>query len=450
MNNYDVIPSNGAIENISFDNNTHHELLSAITTSLGVARSVLPDEEEINYALKELPRELNRIPLQLRDEFIVRASIASSVGLFDAAIIYVWNTVIKELRKKVESFGFEMIKHIRGNKVEDNFLVTIKDSDLLTLCEQLNIITEQGYYFLDQCRDIRNNASAAHPSTIELDDRELINFISRCAKYGLSNNSEVTGVNFKIFNAVLESSTTTEDNLNALSEEVKNTFESQKNFIFTVLYSYYIDGSVPEIKRNNSMVLAKKIKTELNNTIILNLVEKHNEKKIKDDEISVNNSVVFLRELNLMSYLNESERAVIFRKGITNLKNAHLEMNNFYNEPPFAERLSEISYQIKPIPSVVKEEYMNILITCYFGNNYGVSDAALPFYTKMFQNLTPKELEYLLIILRDKQDTARLIRISWKKNLLNKLLQNILQNVNGHSTLVNIYTEIIKKYSLTI
>ena len=257
MNNYDVIPSNGAIENISFDNNTHHELLSAITTSLGVARSVLPDEEEINYALKELPRELNRIPVQLRDEFIVRASIASSVGLFDAAIIYVWNTVIKELRKKVESFGFEMIKHIRGNKVEDNFLVTIKDSDLLTLCEQLNIIREQGYYFLDQCRDIRNNASAAHPSTIELDDRELINFISRCAKYGLSNNSEVTGVNFKIFNAVLESSTTTEDNLNALSEEVKNTFEKVNGIPVAFEFAPRREGDVATSFADNARAVSE-------------------------------------------------------------------------------------------------------------------------------------------------------------------------------------------------
>lgn len=449
MDNYDVTPSNGAIGNINFDNNTHHELLRAITTSLGVPRSVLPDEEEINYALSDLPRELNRIPVELRDKFIVRASIASSVGLFDAAIIYVWNSVIKELRKKAESFGLEMIKHIRGNRVEDNFLDTIKDAELLILCRQLNIITEQGYYYLDQCRDIRNNASAAHPSAIELDDRELITFISRCAKYGLSDNFEVTGVDFKIFNAALESPSTTIDNLTALSEKIKSTFESQKIFIFSVLYSYYIDSSVPEIKRNNSMVLAKKIETELNNTIILNLIEKHNEKKIKDDEVSVSNSLVFLRELNLISYLSESEKAMIFRKGITNLKNAHFGMNNFYNEPPFAERLSEISYQIKPVPDVVKEEYVNILITCYFGNPYGVSDAALPFYTKMFQNLTPKELEYLLTVLRDNQITANIIKTLWKKNLLNNLLQNIVHNVNGHSKLIAIYTDIIKKYSLT-
>lgn len=254
-------------------------LLNTIIKSIGVSREVVPDDYEISYALKELPRELNRIPFDLRDKFIARACIASSVGLFDGAIIYVWNSVIKELRRKVDTFGLEMIKHIRGNKVDDNFLENIRDADLLLICRQLNIISEQGYFYLDQCRDTRNNASAAHPSEIEIDDRELINFISRCTKYGLSNNFDRSGIDFKSLVSILESTKTTDDNLNVLSDNIKNTFDSQKEFIFSILYSNYIDSTINEVKRNNSIKLAKSLIPIINNKIIVDLLEKHNEKK---------------------------------------------------------------------------------------------------------------------------------------------------------------------------
>ena len=57
----------------------------------------------------------------------------------------------------------------------------------LTLYLQLNLITEDGYFFLDQCRDIRNNFSAAHPTIGDIDNYEFISYVNRCAKYALGN-----------------------------------------------------------------------------------------------------------------------------------------------------------------------------------------------------------------------------------------------------------------------
>lgn len=311
----------------------------------------------------------------------------------------------------------------------------------------MNIISEQGYFYLDQCRDTRNNASAAHPSDIELDDRELINFISRCAKYGLSDDFELSGINFKDMISVLENANTTDDNLRVLGDNIKNTFVSQKEFIFSILYSNYIDSSVNEVKRNNSIKLAKHLTSEVNNKIIVTLLEKHNDKKIKDEQISINNSLQFLREMNLTSHLSESEKILIFQKAIGNLSRAHDGMNNFYNEPPFAERLLEITTQIKPVPELVKGEHIKTLLTCYFGNSYGTSTSATPFYTAMFQNLTPKELEYLLNILKNTNKMKDVMTVFWKKELFIKLLHDIEHNVEDHIQLTNLYNEIINIYS---
>ena len=76
---------------------------------------------------------------------------------------------------------------ITGNPFDEQKLLDLQDSDLLTLCLDLNLITEDGYFMLDQCRDIRNDFSAAHPTIGQVDAYEFVNFLNRCAKYALSN-----------------------------------------------------------------------------------------------------------------------------------------------------------------------------------------------------------------------------------------------------------------------
>lgn len=425
-------------------------LLDSVINCLSVPRSVIPDDEQIEYALQDLPRELKKIPPHLRDKFIVRASLATAVGLFDSAINYVWNSVINELRKKTSNFGYEMIKNIKGDKVEDNFLANITDDALLKLCRQLNILTEEGYYYLDQCRDLRNHVSAAHPSMIELDDRELINFFNRCAKYGLSDASEANGIDFKNFNKVLTNPSTTDTNLLALSRDIKHTFSAQREFILDILYSYYINTNNPEVQRTNSLSLAKKLSDDFTNPIIVKIISRHHKLQTNKDETQIKVSRTFLSELKLLAYLDNAEVVSVIEKALENLSRVHYGMNNFYNEPPFAERLDEIVSQIKPIPSVIRESFINEILTCYFGNQYGVSDAALPFYKKMIQNLTPKEIDYLLRLLINKNEEVKeILRKGWKKQLLIELIESIMPNIKGNDDLTNIYKQFLKQYKIT-
>ena len=75
--------------------------------------------------------------------------------------------------------------------------------------------------------------------------------------------------------------------------------------------------------------------------------------------------------------------------------NTDQAMNNFYNEPPFAERLEQLS-EIDAIPETVQERFVHVVVGCYIGNKYGVSHAAEPFYQTMIQAFSPKEIAILL------------------------------------------------------
>ena len=52
---------------------------------------------------------------------------------------------------------------------------------------------------LDQCRDIRNNFSAAHPAVGTLDEYEFINFLNRCNRHALSEDQNTTAVDIREF-----------------------------------------------------------------------------------------------------------------------------------------------------------------------------------------------------------------------------------------------------------
>ncbi len=60
-----------------------------LTQSLGIPREALASDEEIQYAWRDLPRELREIPETLRGELIARMCVAVSTGLFDGAMNYI-------------------------------------------------------------------------------------------------------------------------------------------------------------------------------------------------------------------------------------------------------------------------------------------------------------------------------------------------------------------------
>lgn len=78
--------------------NTVLPAITELTAALGIPRDVLASQEEIEYAWRDLPRELREIPTDLRGELVARMCVAVSTGLFDGAMNYIWNAAILQLR----------------------------------------------------------------------------------------------------------------------------------------------------------------------------------------------------------------------------------------------------------------------------------------------------------------------------------------------------------------
>ena len=107
-------------------------------------------------------------------------------------------------------------------------MVDLRDADLLRLCLELNLISEDGYFLLDQCRDVRNNFSAAHPSVGALDEDEFINFLNRVGRHALSNEHNPRGVDIHAFIGAVKAARFNAGQRETWRTRIEGTFDAQR------------------------------------------------------------------------------------------------------------------------------------------------------------------------------------------------------------------------------
>jgi hypothetical protein len=370
--------------------------LQALTDALGVPRNILASDEEIEAAWKNLPRVLTKVPPALRTEGLARMCVAVVSGLFDSAINYIWNASIVELRTRVKRFGLNVVQQVIGDSsFDEKALFDLKDAELLDLCLKLNLITEDGFFFLDQCRDIRNNFSAAHPTIGKLDDHEFLSFVNRCAKHALGNEINPVGVDIQGFIAAIKGKKFAPDQLSAWSHRLEKTHQAQRDLLFGTLHGIYSDPSSTEEARLNALAVVTKFANAFTPKIKSELIDRHQDYLAKGDKDRHKASQLFFERIGLLGLLAEPERHALISNACKKLFGVHQSFDNFYNEPPFAERLTQLVGQTA-VPDTVRDEFVETVTTCAVGNPYGVSNAALPYYRKMVQGFSPAEVAIML------------------------------------------------------
>lgn len=374
--------------------------IAELTTALGIPREVLASSEEIEYAWRDLPRELRDIPSELRGELIARMCVAVSTGLFDGAMNYIWNAAILQLRQKIRNFGLAVVAQIRQSDFEEKHLLELQDSQLLELCLKLNIVDEDGFFFLDQCREVRNNFSAAHPTMGTVNDREFTTFLNRCVRYALADASSPKGVDIGAFISAIKGPRFNDHQCQIWVHRLTETHDAQRQMLVNMVHGIYCDPATAEPARLNAIDLCKELSSTFTASIKSNLINSHSDYVAQGLEEKHTASLQFFEKLGLLGLLNESEQHVVFSRAIERLWGVHRGMNNFYNEPAFAERLLEVSQQ-GAVPETIQDNFVQTVVCCRVGNGYGVSNAAISYYDEIIRGFSPREVAALVRAAKD-------------------------------------------------
>ena len=141
--------------------------------------------------------------------------------------------------------------------------------------------------------------------------------------------------------------------------------------------------------------IVKDFSSELTPKSHSELIDQHQNYIAKSDGKRHTASQLFFEKLKLLALLSESERHSLISNACKKLLSVHQAFDNFYNEPPFADRLAKVVRQ-GAVPNTIKAELVKTVLTCVVGNPYGVSNAAYPHYAKIIESFTPAEIDIML------------------------------------------------------
>ncbi len=365
------------------------DIVAAITNSLNFPRNVLASQEDIETVWLTLKPQINKIKLEYRHEMIARMVIAIRVGLFSSAVNEMWNTAIVVLREKVKSFGLLEANQFLTIQLTEKKFKELKDKELLDICVVLGLLSEDAYFFLNHCRDIRNNYSSAHPANQMLDGPELNYFIHQCIKQVLSSDIQFVGFRSDEFMVTIKQAPLDGDAQRELSDRIRNTNELQKTAIIKALFGIYVDERNDEHARQNSLDLARLNWEDFNEQAKSEVVAMFSSYLIQDNT-KKQYAKRFFELVHAIDLLPKDEHVSLVHKVIKQLESTHFDFNNFYNETAIGERLAGLR---KNIPIQIIKEYVYVVSLCFVGNQFGTSNSAEQYYEEMIKNFTVREID---------------------------------------------------------
>ena len=132
------------------------------------ADNIIASTEERDVIHANLPSLISLLPDEEKREarYLSKFFAATAIGLFDAALNYVWNEVVLNLRKKAVIYGLDLFYDAAvGGKNRDFFvneedLSGLKDSVLLDTCQKVELISNVVYKKVDHILTMRNEVAA--------------------------------------------------------------------------------------------------------------------------------------------------------------------------------------------------------------------------------------------------------------------------------------------------
>ncbi len=419
--------------------------LETYLTTLGLpCENVLVEIKERKIVIANMPSIVESLQEDKLDEaYYISKFIAScGVGLFDAALNYLWNETIVNLRQKIIYFDLEYFFNLLGKEsyhTEKN-LKKIEDWELIRGCHEAEIISDIGFKHLDYIRDMRNFASAAHPNNTELDGLQILSWLQTCIKEVLSKEPSAHALVIKRLLPSIREETFTESDARPIIRSIEQLPQDLANSLLIALFGMYTDDQVESIVQNNIKFLAKTVwlrsddKTRNNIGLKYSTFSAH--AQITRKELAKD----FLNLVNGLGYLTDDQRSIEMGECLKALQTAHNGHNNYYNEEPHAKILSLYVRNNPSIPNNIRFFYVKVIITCKLGNWYGYSYVANNYYTEMIKRFGDEEIKEFLSLLRDREfrsafgDPKRAIRFKkiakyLANNTPNALLTQALEKV---------------------
>ena len=324
---------------------------------------------------------------------------ASAIGLFDAALNYIWNEVVLNLRKKAILYGIDLFfdAAVGGKKrdmyKEEKDLEGLKDSVLLDTCKKLELLSDVVYEKLSYILTMRNEVAASHPNVESIGAYELLGWVQTCVKDILQDKPSESALKIKAF---IENIKNTENELDLniverLNQEIEKLSTPHVNNLLITIFGMFVDETKPQVLRANLSKIAPKVWSFSEDKVKYNIGT-----QVEKFEINLNSSktkfaLEFLELVDGNRYKTKQTKLFELTDLCDKLEEARTSFDNYWNEPSIIQDILSFVKISLDIPKAISEKMIQTILLCRIGKGIsyqeGVSPQARPLYDKFFKLL---------------------------------------------------------------
>ncbi|EPD12137.1 hypothetical protein Lpp48_00040 [Lacticaseibacillus paracasei subsp. paracasei Lpp48] len=319
-------------------------------------------------------------------------------GLFDAALNYLWDATVSELRTRISEFDIEYFYDVAVTNTEkreklkgSGDLVKVQDSDLLVGAEKIELLDKISLHELNEIRFMRNWASSAHPNNAELTGYKLVDWLETCIYKVFNIPRSKLNLEIKKLLSDIKTRSFSNEEVNMKKQLFSSLKGNQPNILISGLFGIYVSEKATSETRVNISKLIEplwslgsdktkvKIGTNFGNYSINGHVEK------------AKHAREFLEIVNGQAYIPKDLKISEISNILSDLKSANDNSDNFYSEPPLSAQLVSFVDKYGTLPEEIENEYITTVVYCFITNGFGIAWNADDNYKLMINKFTPDQ-----------------------------------------------------------
>jgi len=375
--------------------------------------NIIASTDERRVVGDNLPAFLSSLSAEEKREarYLSKFVGSTAIGLFDAALNYVWNEVVLNLRKKAIVYGLDLFfdaavgGSARASYKDADDLQGLKDTVLLETCRKLELISDVVYIKLDHILTMRNEVAASHPNVERIGGFELLGWLQTCVRDVLQDQPSESAIRIKVLVANLKASQFLLDaqTVARFAAEAKNlSLPHVKNLVLTI-FGMYCAPDTSSVLRGNILQLAPHIWAHAPDDIKyrVGIIIDGYRTNLQNDRLG--HGVDFLKAVGGLRYETIPARTVALTTLVTRLEQVHAAHDNFWHEPPVVEEILRYCATVDDIPEPVLPILTKAILRCRLGRGVwyheGVSPGAAPLYDRYLGMLNEAGVTHAVVSL---------------------------------------------------
>lgn len=410
----EVTPTGGA-----FDLQRHEAGLLQVIEGLGLptAGVLVPVQERVRL-FGTVPATLEKLPTEYRARSVYLSKFLAAVasGLFDAALNFLWDETVGELRRRAATYDLEYFFDVavggqperRKRLSSEEDLAKVEDQELIVAAQKMGLVSDVGFRQLDLVRYMRNYASAAHPNQVQLRALQILEYLETCIVEVilLPETNVVAQIRRLLANVKTNQIDTAEAAV--IAGFFGDLGNEQASNLGNGFFGIYTATATDAQTRTNIRLLFPSLWALLTEDTRTQFGVKYARFVANNDQQQALWARELLDVVDAQTYLPEGVRVAELDQAIDALRSAHTGYNNFHAEPAPARVLRKLVGPSPDVPRANRVKYVLTLVDAYLGNGYGVSNAAEPIYRELIEAFTTDEALVALLSFTDNKVSSTL------------------------------------------